>query len=423
MFCESELAVRGQSYRSVLLAYSGGDTGRTAALHKYQRALRLFQPGRDGLLLSNTWGDRSKESKLNDGFIRREIDAGKALGVDVVEIDDGWQQGRTTGFGSGGIWEGYWKSDPHFWNTDKNRFPGGLANIVSYAHVRGVKLGLWFAPDSSDDFANWRKDAEELLTLNKAYGVDAFKLDSVKIRSERSEENYHAILDRVTTESAGKLLLDLDVTAETRQGYFGAIAAGPIFVENRYTDNHSYWPHQTLRTLWELAHYVDPPRLRIEFLNSERNSNLYQDDPLAPIHYTPSSLFAIAMFSSPLAWLETSGLSKAYMEDASPIIATWKKERKTLYQGTILPIGDAPDGVTWTGFASVADKGLGGYLLLFRELNAESTWVIPSSLFANQSYRIQILGGDGTVVKTASGIRAIVPHKLGFVWAKVEPGP
>ena len=51
-------------------------------------------------------------------------------------------------------------------------------------------------------------------------------------------------------ESGGRVVFDLDVTAEIRPGYFGVPDVGPIFIENRYTDFHRYWPHQgTLRNL------------------------------------------------------------------------------------------------------------------------------------------------------------------------------
>ena len=65
----------GVGYKSVLLTYHGGRSGRIAALQQYQRQIRQYVPGRDGLLMSNTWGDRSYEAKLNEGFIRKEIDA------------------------------------------------------------------------------------------------------------------------------------------------------------------------------------------------------------------------------------------------------------------------------------------------------------------------------------------------------------
>ena len=40
-------------------------------------------------------GDRSRDARINEAFLLKEIDAGAALGVDVVQIDDGWQKGRT----------------------------------------------------------------------------------------------------------------------------------------------------------------------------------------------------------------------------------------------------------------------------------------------------------------------------------------
>jgi len=408
--------------RWVLLTYHGGSNGRTAVLQQYQRQIRPYVAERDGLLLSNTWGDRSAGMNLNDEFVRKEIDAAKSLGVDVVQVDAGWQTGKfDAGGGLAGIREGYWKVNPHFWDPDPKRFPSGFSSLAGYAHANGMKFGLWFSPDSSDNFANWRKDADTFLKKNREEGVDSFKLDMINIGTREGELNYQALIDRMLTQSDGKMMLDLDVTAETRQGYFGNIAAGPLFVENRYTDWHRYWPHQTLRNLWKLSHFVDPVRLRMEFLNPERNTGLYPDDSLAPSHYDPACLFATTMFSSPLAWFENSGLSAGFIKAASPIIAQWKNERAEIYRGTILPIGDAPDGVTWTGFASVAKAERGGYLLLFRELNQASVWTAPGTLFAAGKYRIRVLGGEGTVEQASSGFRVTVPRTLGFIWAKLEP--
>ena len=100
----------GEGYKSVLLAYHGGREGRIAALQDYQRAIRPYMPGRDGLFISNTWGDRSYQSKMGEIFIRKEIDAGQKLGLDMVQIDGGWNLGKTSGLsgpgrGMGGILE------------------------------------------------------------------------------------------------------------------------------------------------------------------------------------------------------------------------------------------------------------------------------------------------------------------------------
>ena len=411
----------GHGYPSALLAYHGGRSGRIAALQRYQRQIRVYRPERDGQLLSNTWGDRSGGTKINEAFIRHEIDAGKELGVDIVQIDDGWEVGQTiANKGTGGVWEGYRVHQSDFWKASPDRFPHGLARVSDYARARGVRLGLWFGPDSYEEFKDWKLDADQLLAWNAIDHIAAFKLDSVKLRSKRSETNYHALVDRVLEKSSGNILLDLDVTAETRQGYFGNIAAGPIFVENRYTDWHRYWPHQTLRNLWKLSQYVDPVRMRIEFLNSERNTTLYRDDPLAPANYRPSCLFATAMFASPLGWFETTSLSNSFIADAKPVIAEWKEQRKAMYEGTIIPIGEAPDGITWTGFESVAQDGRSGYLLIFRELNGETSWYTPRGDFKATSYRIAKLGGEGTVTQSADGFKVEIAKPLGFVWVRLE---
>ena len=98
------------------------------------------------------------------------------------------------------------------------------------------------------------------------------------------------LFDKVVTESNGKVVIDMDVTAEKRPGYFGMMSAGPLFVENRYSDYATYWPHLTLRALWALSEVVDPLRLRMAVLNPLRNREKYGDDPLAPAAYPAETL-------------------------------------------------------------------------------------------------------------------------------------
>ena len=122
------VALLGTAYRGVTLAYTGGRVGRIQALQQYQRQLRVYDPRRDAMFLSNTWGDRSRDARINAEFMSQEIDAGARLGVDVIQIDDGWQHGRTANSAAGtGVWNGFWAADPNFWTVNPRRFPGGLA--------------------------------------------------------------------------------------------------------------------------------------------------------------------------------------------------------------------------------------------------------------------------------------------------------
>ncbi len=416
-------AVSGRGYRCATVAFRGGRPGRIAALQDYYRCLRRYRPGRDGLLLSNTWGDRSRDAKISEQFLLAEIRAGKALGVDVMEVDDGWQKGATKNSAvsrsTGGVWSGFWRADPHFWTPHPQRLPDGLAPVKAAAEKAGLRLGLWYAPDSDDQFANWKRDADRLLALHRDHGVDYFKLDSITMKTPRAELNVRRLLDRVIRESGGAIVTDLDVTAGVRPGYLGAVAAGTVFVENRYTDWGNYRPHWTLRNFWSLAAFVDPVRLRMEFLNNTRNQKKYTGE-LAPATYPPAYLFASVMLGSPLAWFEVSGLPDAFAEEVAALVAVWKEHRDRLHGGHIIPIGAVPDGHSWTGFASIARDRRTGYLLALREVNDKKEWRTAVPLVKDAAGTATVLAGEGTAALSGGAVAVTIPSPRGYLFVKMD---
>ncbi len=397
----------GAGYAWTIGAYVGGATGRIALLHAVQRCFRAYDPARDGMLLSNTWGDRNRDGRICAAFMAREIEAGSALGIDVVQIDDGWQRGVTSnsvhGLAKGGVWQGFWAADDHFWNHHPERFPDGLDSTATAARNAGLAFGLWFAPDSAGDFRNWRRDADTVLGFWRRHGVTRVKIDGVKAHSSLGETSLQAFFAAVLAESAGAITFDLDVTAEIRPGYFGAMAVGPLFVENRYSDWHRWWPHATLRNLWQLAHWIDPVRLRMEFLNRNRNPGHYADDPLAPAVYPADWLFASIMVASPLAWFEVSELPAADAAALRPLIALWKRHRAALHGGRIWPVGDSPDGASCSGFCSLDADGRGGYLIALREPCAapQASWSLPLP----GTWAADLLAGAGSVAFQDRGLQ------------------
>ncbi len=414
---------RSDGYEWRVLTYEGGKWGRIAALHAIQREIRPYHPARDGLLLTNTWGDRSRDAHLNPAFMAREIESAARLGADIVQIDDGWQHGMTSNSAQargGGQWSGFWESDAHFWDVNRERFPDGLQPLFQLARERNLRVGLWFAPDCSNEAANWERDAELLLRHHRELGVDFFKIDALKITSPQSEANLKLLFARVRDGSKGAVSFDLDITAERRFGYFGLIEPGALFVENRYTDWHNYWPHHTLRVAWQLAHWIDPVRLRLEWLNHARNGEKYADDPLAPSQYRPDALFASVMMCSPLGWFENQNLPASYFQEAAPLIAKWKNEREAMQNGTILPVGEAPDGNAWTGFISVAADRRSGYALLFRELNEAANYEIRLPLLGKVSGQLEILGGEGTATLRDGDLKVEISEKLRYLWLRFE---
>ena len=411
----------GHGYPWTIIPYQDGRAGRILALQRYQRSLREYEPNRDGMLLSNTWGDRSRDARVSEDFLMKEIEAGARFGVDVIQVDDGWQKGKSgnSAFGKG-AWEEFRSVDPDFWEPHPERFPNGLKPLVEAAAEKGMKFGLWFGPSAEESMKFWEADADLLIDAYRNDGIKYVKVDAIRTDTRLAEQNLEKMYQKVLDASDGELVFDPDATAGIRPTYFGSPQAGPIFVENRYTDWGNYWPHRTLRNLWSLAAYIDPLRMRMEFLNNTRNTEKYGDDPLAPARYTPDTLFATVMFSSPLAWFEVSSLPESYFEQAAPLIHTWKKEREAIFSGAIIPIGERPDGRVWTGFASVAKNRQSAIILVFRELNDDRDWATPIPLFAAQEADVTILAGQGAAHYQDGKLHVTVDDKLKYLFLKVH---
>jgi alpha-galactosidase len=293
-----------------------------------------------------------------------------------------------------------------------------------------MQFGLWFAPDSSGDFANWEKDRDLVLGMHRERGVNYFKFDGIKMHTAAGEANVHRLVESIVEGSAGRVTIDLDVTAEVRPGYFGMPSHGPIFVENRYTESgtptpeqgtRGYWPHRTLRNFWLLAQYVDPARLRMEFLNNARNVANYGGHPLAPSTYPPDYLFATVMFASPLGWFETQNLPAEYFEKIAPLVEVRKTHRDAIFGGSVVPVGEVPGGASWTGFVSVAPDRRSAYALVFREVTERPSFGFELPLMAPGDYEVRVLSGSGQAVVEGGALKVSLPQPRRFLLVRLTP--
>ncbi len=378
------------TYGAAVIVWDGGEAGALKALHDYNRAVRCFVPERDALVMSNTWGDGNADGRICEEFLMNELRAAEELGVTYFQIDDGWEKGRTGNSveadAAASPWgDGYYKANPNFWTVDEDRLPNSLTPIVEYARERGIAVGLWFSPDALNDYEGWERDADTLLKLHRTWGVTAFKMDGLIFRSKRGEENFGRLMRKVVKGSNGKVFFNLDTTASIRNGYFGRVQYGNLFLENRFTNPFgiwpNYWPHHTLRNLWLLSKYMPSERLQIEFLNVSNNTQYY-DDPLSPANWGQEAAFAVSMFASPLAWMEMTALKPEARANLARVIHTYRPVQAEILAGQVLPIGDEPDGYSWTGLQSVTAEGK-GFVLLFRENAGEEShtlrlWEVPA---------------------------------------------
>jgi hypothetical protein len=373
---------------------SGGELGSLSALRTYQQRIRLHTPGRDEMVMMNTWGDRAQDSHIAEAFILKELVAANRFGISHFQIDDGWQSGRSANSAfKGGSLNRIW-SNPDYWKPDPKKFPDGLTPVMDLAKKLGIEICIWFNPSQDSSYRHWRDDAGALISLYRHYGIRTFKIDGVQIKDKAGEVNFRKMLDTVMQLTNRQAVFNLDVTAGRRNGYHYFNEYGNIFLENRYTDWGNYYPHWTLRNLWQLSKYVPPQNLQIEFLNNARNVDKYPaDDRFAPSKVTLDYEVAITLMAQPLAWMEATGLPEKAFETAA-LIKKYRQLQTDIHRGQIFPIGDEPSGTSWTGFQSVS--GNDGYLLIIRELNKTNTGWLKSWLPADKKITLTKLLGDGT---------------------------
>lgn len=394
-------------------------------LRAHRDLLRAMNRGKGTLFsMENTWGDRNLDAKLCDAFVQKEIDTAAEIGIDFVQIDDGWSKGTVDtqdGFISH-VWEGYYTNDPDYWTVSKKKFPNGLKPICDYGREKGVEVGLWFSPDSEDEFAHWMDDTDTLYRFYTDCGIRYFKLDGIHMDTKPAEKRLNAMLKELTRRSGNDIMFQMDVTAGKRFGFVYHREHGTLFVENRYTDFASYYPHTSLRNLWLLSKLIPTRQVQFEFLNNRRNRDKYGDDPLAPGYYKMDYLFATTMVSNPLVWMELSELDRADIPVLRRVVSVWKKHRDALYQADVTPIGEEPNGFRFTGF--YADCGeAGGYALLFRELTEEDSFTFQIPALMGKQFSIDVLdaSGNSKLETTECGIRAVLSENRSYVFARILP--
>ena len=398
-----------KAYGSVIGVYSGGELQQLTALRGYQKGIRKLMPGRDEMVMMNTWGDRNQDTKINEKFTFLEIERAAELGISHFQIDDGWQVGRSPNSAlAKGSFKNIW-DNPDYWKPDPVKYPNGLAPLVNKGRALGIEICLWFNPSVQDNYSDWEKDASALIDLHARYGIRTFKIDGLAFPDKQSEINLRKLFDRVLQKTNNQVVFNLDATAGRRAGYFTFNEYGNIFLENRYTDWQNYFPYWTLRNLWQLSKYVPAEKLQIEFLNKWRNAAKYGRDVFAPVNYSFEYLFATTIAGQPLAWFEASGLPEEAFK-LKDLVKAYRSIQHDFHSGTILPIGDEPSGRSWTGFQSI--KGKQGYFIFYRENNPDSSSLIKTWLTEGTEIQCIPILGKGKPINTLVGKNGTIEVSL-----------
>jgi hypothetical protein len=380
------------------------------AVKQMDRCRYPFRPERDELMMCNTWGSggagEGSRADSCESVVLRELESAADLGIDLVQIDDGWQCEPEAEHPTRA--ERDWQPHPIRW-------PDGWANIRSRAAELGVDLGLWF---------NWAVDVEKMIRNGQTGGFRRFKLDFLTARTRFILEEAFAKAKTLTETLGPRCGVNWDCTEEMpRMGYFYGREVGNLYLSNRSVGqprlrHTEYKPHLQLRDAWHLAHFLNLNQFQITVQDVDRLSH---DSP----HYGKYShayAFAIAMPALPILFQLTHQLSPHAREELRPLIRKYRSYRAELHAGEVIPIGREPDGSQWTGFQiSLPESGI-NHLLIFREHASEASEQsipLPRPIPRNAACEpLDSNDADASLSLTGEGITVSSTSPACFLWAR-----
>ena len=132
-----------------------GFSGVSAAMHRFIRKHIVRGKWRDKArpVLLNSW--ESAYFKFDENKLMRLARAGKAVGIELFVMDDGWFGSRDDDSSSLGDWE-----------VNSRKLPGGLAGICRKVNDLGMDFGIWVEPEMvSVNSSLYRKHPDWAMTI------------------------------------------------------------------------------------------------------------------------------------------------------------------------------------------------------------------------------------------------------------------
>ena len=372
------------------ILYQGGDDGLQLALKQFDAARYPVFPARDAIILANTWGPANPGGAqfTSEGFVLKELPLLGELGVDVLQIDDGWQKAGG-GPGASGFLPKY-----------KN----GWTDIKAAADKANVRLGLWVAIRNAN-VADLNKNLDEL-------GYISWKADFEHLASRTDYENRIAKIREVMKHAWMKTQFTLcPEYDDPRYGWYFAKEYGTIYFQNiqeALPDHLTMVPFQVLRQHWVMTKYFPANKLQVMLQNPKRVGK-YSDGRQHGHGYC----FAMGLPFEPVFFQSAQYLDAEGRKELKELIAVYKHSRDDIYTSLTFPIGDEPDNASWSGFQMVSTQRNGGHLLVFRELhNAETAHKITLKFLAGKTIVLTDLLHDIAPRTVQVGADGAVPFEI-----------
>jgi hypothetical protein len=354
------------------IVYQGGNDSMQMALKNFDASRYPVFPRRDAFILSNTWGPANPLGGqfTAEEVVMKEIPALAEIGVDVLQIDDGWQKAgrgpKATGF--------------------RPKYTNGWKDIKALADQHQVRLGLWVAIRNANlddlkqnidelDFITWKADFDHL---------------SNRGDYEARIEKFRDVLKHSWMKTQFTLCPEYD---DPRYGWYFAKEYGSVYFQNiqeGLPSHLTFVPYQVLRQHWFMAKYLPSNKLQVMLQNPKRTRQDLSDASRHGHGYC----FAMGLPFVPCFFQLAQNLDAEGKQELKALITTYKQCSEDIFTSTTFPIGDEPCNASWTGFQMAStSKPNSGHLLLFRELhNKEVSTTLPLKFVAGKKLKITNLG-------------------------------
>jgi hypothetical protein len=328
------------------IVYQEGDDGLQRALKQFSAARYPVKVARDAFILSNTWGPANPGGAqfTAEGFVLKEFPLLAELGVDVLQIDDGWQK---SGGGPGA--SGF-----------RPKYAEGWKSIKAASDRTGVRLGLWVAIRNAG-LADLKQNLDEL-------GFITWKVDFDHLASRGDYEARIAKFRELMAYSTNTQFTLCPEYDDPRYGWYFAQEYGSIYFQNIQEGQPAHLtlvPFHVLRQHWLMAKYFPANKLQVMLQNPKRTRKDISDAS----QHSHAYCFALGLPFVPAFFQCAQFLDEDGRRELKALIAVYKRHRSDLFTSLTYPIGEVPDNASWSGFQMISTQRHGGYLLLFRELH------------------------------------------------------
>jgi hypothetical protein len=347
-----------------IILHRGGMMDAQLALKKFDRVRYPVNPVRDVFMMANTWGSEDAPDECRhaarEANVLRELKSCADLGIDALQIDDGWQNTNWLPAAQASEEQHPGQLVKKYGNYPV--YPDGFKNVRQSAASLGIKLGLWSA---------WTIPLQRLEQNYDAADFKYFKLDFAYLADKPAADALLAKARALMAYTGHSARVNWDVTEVVpRMGYFFGREVGNVYLANRKTRTQrpdvQYYPSEMLRDAWLLAKYANLNQFQVTVPNLDI---VFKDALPKLTDYRQPYAVGIALMASPIFFQETWRYSPPARALVKSVLVPYKLHREEMNRGYVFPIGEVPNDAHWTGFQDYLPGANAGYLTIFRERN------------------------------------------------------